>query len=1349
MQATPTRKGASLDDVSRRPSGSREQPLSITASAAESSAAATPVPTPSVRQLLERLNELVGESGAHDAEDGFGGSPKSEKRLAARRLDIYGSLSIPDDELAAAMLEFDGEEEMDLRPPPSPAKSIASSTSIGSPISHREGNFPGADLSFSIPEDVSTSWVDGKTPLKTKEAILFLHNVSGSRLGEASQDEQDAEEAALPQAMLSSSHFDDDASSLDDDDINDDGGDDNDDADVDADADEYSGAGGEGRQPEEAFDTSFTPPVVGDWAHTPAVEKGRAGRIAKEAAAAAKAATKAAVREELEREGVWDEESIDTSQANECNPESPNGDDSCESNLKYDENGGDRKDADDVVDTMDGTALRPSFMSELHSLSRRELSVRMIKILNNGVVLKRVVVSPCDNGSLGTQKMVDVVLWAAAPEFDSLLCAPLLGKEALREGKVAAWASPTPLSSLEEVAKTEGDVSAKVDTAERVAVPFHDVVTVLGGEAAAVAVMYHRNATPFKKQSITTHRKKEDAAIQPHLALLVRTDSISLDLEARSYEQQVLLVSGLTALLAEFRAYNRKHMEHPTPGSIHAPLKPGAPHTGKANTSRSDNLDDDASKLSDDDEPGWSNVGRPFSPSTKSLDDGTCAAAVGTDGEVESAPSKSSGVESLKLRKAAARLMTLGKSLQDKGLVEEAMATYGEAADLYKMFEDDGKSWELWDGIAETSLNEADDAAEMASSSLNTHASSNQVEKEAFDMYAVDLNTENDQTAVEAQSSAEKYSLTVGQAIQDREETQDQDEDGEGDERSDDGSADLENEESASEEDFDKDNKKSLWQHATDEEASSLPVVVEETSIDAELSSSETLTEANLSTISTNNDANALPKWEHADEVMPSRDDNVAVVDNPSIQIDNSDFETSGKNENEETAKQPESRHDAVTEQTIGETTMRPIVAAGQQTASPNGGAVLFDAPKWRRRHDSRDLIVRQVKERRLRRNHERKRLALAAASATVEDAAASAEAEAAAATIASGRVVPARTAGIEAAIEAEELARAEEIEAARLLQEARIELEAIESRLRTSEEKVNGASSEAQTEEKLEKHAIPSPGSSGGEKCQDGRRAVKRTRLAASLEATEPSIVATAAVPISAKTTVKSKKKAAALAATEAIAVAEGSAGAPSKPRGFRGARLLRALRAATLDPDQYHADHQHYHAPPVTTNFTGPQAAQDGSEAPQESNEYDQSSAPLPTYTSFGFGRGCHRFQPQHLQSELDLAEQRRRQRRMHKRRLSARMERDSAAEAAFISDQIPEGTRLQRKKDKSSSEEPMISADAVKMAILTEQRERAFARTPRGSTAGKENKGAKKSQTIKRRMSAVRKHFFWLSI
>ena len=145
---------------------------------------------------------------------------------------------------------------------------------------------------------------------------------------------------------------------------------------------------------------------------------------------------------------------------------------------------------------------------------------------------------------------------------------------------------------------------------------------------------------------------------------------------------------------------------------------------------------------------------------------------------------------------------------------------------------------------------------------------------------------------------------------------------------------------------------------------------------------------------------------------------------------------------------------------------MRPIVAAGQQTASPNGGAVLFDAPKWRRRHDSRDLIVRQVKERRLRRNHERKRLALAAASATVEDAAASAEAEAAAATIASGRVVPARTAGIEAAIEAEELARAEEIEAARLLQEARIELEAIESRLRTSEEKVNGASSQAQTED-------------------------------------------------------------------------------------------------------------------------------------------------------------------------------------------------------------------------------------------------------------------------------------------
>ena len=97
------------------------------------------------------------------------------------------------------------------------------------------------------------------------------------------------------------------------------------------------------------------------------------------------------------------------------------------------------------------------------------------------------------------------------------------------------------------------------------------------------------------------------------------------------------------------------------------------------------------------------------------------------------------------------------------------------------------------------------------------------------------------------------------------------------------------------------------------------------------------------------------------------------------------------------------------------------------------------------------------------------------------------------------------------------------------------------------------------------------------------------------------------------------------------------------------------------------------------------------------------------------------------------------------MHKRRLSARMERDSAAEAAFISDQIPEGTRLQREKDKSSSEEPMISADAVKMAILTEQRERAFARTPRGSTAGKENKGAKKSQTIKRRMSAVRKHIF----
>ena len=41
---------------------------------------------------------------------------------------------------------------------------------------------------------------------------------------------------------------------------------------------------------------------------------------------------------------------------------------------------------------------------------------------------------------------------------------------------------------------------------------------------------------------------------------------------------------------------------------------------------------------------------------------GTCAAAVGTAGEVESAPSTAAGVESLKLRKAAARLMTLGKS---------------------------------------------------------------------------------------------------------------------------------------------------------------------------------------------------------------------------------------------------------------------------------------------------------------------------------------------------------------------------------------------------------------------------------------------------------------------------------------------------------------------------------------------------------------------------------------------------------------------------------------------------------------------------------------------------------------
>ena len=172
---------------------------------------------------------------------------------------------------------------------------------------------------------------------------------------------------------------------------------------------------------------------------------------------------------------------------------------------------------------------------------------------------------------------------------------------------------------------------------------------------------------------------------------------------------------------------------------------------------------------------------------------------------------------------------------------------------------------------------------------------------------------------------------------------------------------------------------------------------------------------------------------------------------------------------------------------------------------------------------------MRQVRERRLRRDHDRKVIALAAASAAVEAAADQAEAEAEAASEALGKKIPVRTASIEAALEAEECLKIEEAEALRLLCEARAVIQ--------GSEHTNKFKKAMDQEQKTTINDFQAP-----EGCKT--KISKATGISIS-RVTEKMCNSQHCPFGSSDATGKSKKKVAAFAVAEAVVSAEGPAGA------------------------------------------------------------------------------------------------------------------------------------------------------------------------------------------------------------